>query len=140
MEKSKLPRGLRNCNPGNIEKNRDVFQGEVVPSQDSRFKQFRTMAYGYRAIFVILDTYRKRGCNTIETILNAWAPHVENNTDMYIKRVVEWSEVPRDKVLTEYSGKDYIRIVAAMSRVENGIPVSLSEVETGFSLQNRIKG
>ena len=40
----KKPRGLRNCNPGNIRKSADVFQGEIVPSGDSDFKQFRTMA------------------------------------------------------------------------------------------------
>lgn len=140
MQKTKLPRGYRNCNPGNIEKNKDVFQGEVVPSQDSRFKQFENMAYGYRAMFVTLDTYRKRGRNTIETIINTWAPHNENNTNDYIYSVVRWSGVPKDKVLTEYSGKDYIQIVAAMSRVENGIHANMSEVETGFKLQDRLKG
>lgn len=42
-------RGLRNNNPGNIRINDDLFQGEVRPSKDKSFKQFETMAYGYRA-------------------------------------------------------------------------------------------
>lgn len=140
MEKNGLPRGYRNCNPGNIENNKDVFQGEVIPSQDSRFKQFKSMAYGYRAMFVTLDTYRKRGRNTIEKIINAWAPCNENNTNAYIDSVVKWSGVPQDKILTDCSGRDYIQIVAAMSRVENGIPAYLPEIETGFKLQDRLKG
>ena len=51
MKKNELPRGLRNNNPGNIRKNSDVFQGEKT-SSDKEFKQFKSMAYGYRAIFI----------------------------------------------------------------------------------------
>ena len=57
MAEKKLPRGLRNNNPGNIRINSDLFQGEVRPSKDKSFKQFETMAYGYRAIFKILSNY-----------------------------------------------------------------------------------
>lgn len=45
------PRGLRNNNPGNIRLSSTKYQGEVQPSQDTAFKQFESMAYGYRAIF-----------------------------------------------------------------------------------------
>lgn len=134
----KMTRGYLNCNPGNIEKSKDVFQGEVIPSRDKRFKQFTTMAYGYRAMFVTLDTYRKRGLDTIEKIVNAWAPPVENHTGVYIRSVEQWSGVPRDKKLTHYSGDDYIGIVAAMSRMENGMEADMSDVLTGFAKQDRI--
>lgn len=40
----KVTRGLRNNNPGNIRINTDVFQGEITPSKDKSFKQFRSMA------------------------------------------------------------------------------------------------
>ena len=43
-------RGLRNNNPGNIRLSRTLWQGEIRPSQDRSFCQFRTMAYGYRAL------------------------------------------------------------------------------------------
>lgn len=134
-----MTRGYKNCNPGNIEKNSDVFQGEVIPSQDKRFKQFKTMAYGYRAMFVTLDTYRKRGLDTIDKIIHSWAPSVENHTEIYIQNVVKWSGVSRDKKLTQYSGEDYIQIVAAMSRVENGVVADMSDILTGFAKQDRIK-
>lgn len=134
-----MTRGYKNCNPGNIEKNNDVYQGEVIPSQDNRFKQFKTMAYGYRAMFVTLDTYRKRGIDTIEKIITAWAPSVENHTQVYIDSVVKWSGVAKDKKLTDHDGNDYINIIAAMSRVENGITANMNDVVTGFNLQDRIK-
>lgn len=134
-----MTRGYKNCNPGNIEQNGDNFQGEIKPSQDKRFKQFQSMAYGYRAMFVTLDTYRKRGRDTIEKIITAWAPAIENHTENYIRCVEKWSGVPRDKVLTVNSGKDYIEIVAAMSRMENGVVANMVDVKRGFELQNRIK-
>jgi hypothetical protein len=132
-------RGYKNCNPGNIEQSRDVFQGEIIPSQDRRFKQFRTMAYGYRAMFVTLDTYRKRGLDTIDKIVRSWAPPVENHTDVYVSSVERWSGVPRDRKLTPFSGDEYISIVAAMSRMENGVEADMADVLTGFTKQDRIK-
>ena len=135
----KQPRGLYNMNPGNIEQNRDVFQGEIKPSQDKRFKQFKSMAYGYRAMFVNLATYNNRGLNTIDTIIRSWAPSVENHTKEYIECVEKWSGVDRHKKLTLNSGDDYIEIVAAMSRMENGIVADMSDVLYGFTLQDRIK-
>lgn len=134
-----MTRGYRNNNPGNIEKNKDVFQGEVIPSRDKRFKEFRTMAYGYRAMFVTLDTYRKRGLDTIDKIIHSWAPSVENHTEVYIREVEKRSGINRNKELTKYSGEDYIKIVAAMSYVENGIEADMNDVLSGFDLQNRIK-
>lgn len=134
-----MTRGYKNCNPGNIEQNKDVFQGEVRPSQDKRFKQFRSMAYGYRAMFVTLGTYNNRGLNTIEKIIRSWAPAVENHTDTYVDSVEKWSGVNRHRRLTLHSGDDYIEIVAAMSRMENGCIADMSDVLVGFTLQDRIK-
>lgn len=134
----KISRGLRNNNPGNIRINSDKFQGEIIPSTDSAFKQFSSMAYGYRAMFITLNTYRKRGLNTIEKIIGRWAPPNENHTQVYIDKVSEWSGVPKDKILSEISGQDYINIVAAMSRMENGVPADMSDVKRGFELQTNI--
>ena len=134
-----MSRGLRNNNPGNIRINSDKFLGEVIPSQDKSFKQFQTMAYGYRAMFIDLSSKLKRGLNTIEKIINVYAPPFENNTKAYINSVSKWSEVPKDKVLSLNSGQEFIKIVAAMSRVENGKPADMNDVIAGFKLQDRIK-
>jgi hypothetical protein len=139
MTNKTTPRGLRNNNPGNIRINSDKFQGEIIPSQDKAFKQFTSMAYGYRAMFVTLNTYRKRGLNTIEKIISQWAPPNENHTQVYIGKVAEWSGVPKDKALTESSGGDYIKIVAAMSQMENGVPADLADLKRGFELQTYIR-
>lgn len=133
------PRGLRNNNPLNIRHSRDRFQGEVVPGSDRAFKQFTSMAYGYRAAFVTLATYLAYGRNTVEKIVRAWAPPTENNTEGYINHVVQRSGVGRNKVLTAESGGDYRKIVAAMSHCENGLPANMADVEAGFRLQSKLR-
>lgn len=133
------PRGIRNNNPLNIRRNGDHFQGEVVPGSDREFKQFTTMAYGYRAAFVVLGTYLAQGRNTIEKIIRAWAPPTENNTEAYINTVEKRSGVGRTKVLTAESGGDYRKIVAAMSHCENGVPANMADVEAGFRMQRKIE-
>jgi hypothetical protein len=134
-----MARGLKNNNPLNIRKSKDVFLGENPQSTDVSFKQFTSMAYGYRAAFVTLGTYLSRGLNTIEKIVKTWAPPNENNTEGYIQHVSSRSGVPRNKVLTNTSGSDYIAIVAAMSWSENGVPAVMADVEAGFKLQTKIK-
>lgn len=133
--KENYPRGLRNCNPLNIEINSDKFQGEVTPSQDKRFKQFRTMEYGYRAAFRILLTYKEKyNLKTLRQWIARWAPPSENNTENYIKSVSTNAKVFSD-VEIDTKNKDVMcRIVAAMSRVENGVPAVMSEVEQGYDL------
>lgn len=129
------PRGLRNCNPGNIRKGSVVYQGEVVPSRDEAFRQFTTMAYGYRAMFVLLHTYqRKYGLDTIASIISRYAPSVENHTEAYISAVSEASGVPATIHITTTNSDIMIPIVSAMSRVENGVPAVMSEVEAGWKL------
>jgi hypothetical protein len=119
--------------------NRDTFQGEITPSKDKRFKQFSTPSYGYRAAFVTLGTYLVRDRkNTIGKIVQSWAPPVENDTIGYVSLVEKWSGVDKNKVLTAKSGDDYIRIVAAMSRVENGVAAVMADVEAGFEGQTKI--
>jgi len=132
-------RGLRNNNPLNIRISRDVFQGEISPSTDRAFKQFQTPAYGYRAAFVTLGTYLTQGKNTIEKIVRSWAPESENNTNAYIDQVEKWSLVKRNKILTALDGEDYVKIVIAMSRVENGIAANPADVRAGFNMQNKLK-
>ena len=81
LKKNELPRGLRNNNPGNIRRNSDVFQGEVNPSRDKEFKQFKSVAHGYRAVFKILSNYyRVYKLTTIRKMIGRWAPENENNT------------------------------------------------------------
>jgi hypothetical protein len=130
---------LKINNPLNIRHNSDTFVGEV-PGGDKAFKSFRDMASGYRAAFVMLHTYLvKYRRDTIEKIITVWAPPEDNNdTEAYIAAVEKQSGIPRDKVLTGKNGEDYIKIVAAMSAVENGVKAVIKDVQAGFGMQWKI--
>ena len=81
-----MSRGLENRNPGNIRRVPVRYKGEVRPSRDPDFKEFESLAWGYRAIFVLLDTYRTRyGIDTLRVMISRWAPPSENRTEAYIR-------------------------------------------------------
>jgi hypothetical protein len=139
MKKEKyLPRGLRNNNPGNIRIGEEAFLGEIKPSQDKSFRQFEHIKYGYRALFRQMYLYLTRGIDTIEEIINAWAPPSENNTSSYVSAVCRETGIKRDKKLTARDGENYIKIVAAISHVENGVEANMGDAIAGFELQNDI--
>lgn len=130
-----IARGLRNNNPGNIRLNGITYEGEIVPSRDKSFKQFKAISYGYRAMFVVLHAYaRKYGINTIEGMISRYAPASENHTQKYIDAVSEWSGVSATSHLTSTNADVMIPIVAAMSRVENGVPAVMADVEAGWKM------
>lgn len=134
MRKNELPRGLRNNNPGNIRRNSDVFQGEVNPSRDKEFKQFKTMPYGYRAVFKILSNYyRVYKLTTIRKMISRWAPENENNTAAYVSLVSKYAGIGPDAPIS-FEREQMIRIVAGMSRVENGREAEMSDVIAGWNL------
>lgn len=134
MKKNELPRGLRNNNPGNIRRNSDVFQGEVNPSHDKDFKQFKSMAYGYRAVFKILSNYhRVYKLTTIRKMISRWAPENENNTAAYVSLVSIYAGIAPDALIS-FDREQMIRIVAGMSKVENGREANMYDVIAGWDL------
>ena len=134
MEKMKVSRGLRNNNPGNIRLSAVKYIGEVQPSKDKSFKTFQSMAYGYRAMFVVLRTYYNNyRLNTIAKMINRWAPTNENDTSAYINTVSRLSGVDKSAVL-KFDRVTMVKIVAAMSYVENGAHSDMVSVEKGWEL------
>ena len=130
-----MARGLNNRNPGNIRQSKGRDNGEVRPSRDPAFKQFETMAWGYRAIFVLLHTYRTRhGLRTIAAMIARWAPPSENKTELYIRTVSRRSGIPADRPLDTRDRRTMIPIAAAISFVENGTAADMHDVEKGGEL------
>lgn len=128
-------RGYKNCNPGNIRINSDKFLGEIIPSGDKEFKRFESMAYGYRAMFVILRNYKRNyALDTIRKMIHRWAPENENNTNSYINVVSDRSGIPADDPIDTNSKEQMTRIVAAMSYVENGTEADMNDVIAGWDL------
>lgn len=130
-----MSRGLANRNPGNIRHSQVRYKGEVRPSRDPEFKEFESLAWGYRAIFVLLDTYRIRyGIDTIRGMISRWAPPSENQTDAYIRAVVRRTGIAEEQPLDTRDRRTMIPLAAAISRVENGVAADMKAVEQGWEL------
>lgn len=92
------PRGLRLNNPGNIRKTSTRWKGKI-DGPDLAFEMFRAPEYGIRAMGRVLDSYGRRGDETVAEIIAAWAPPVENDTDAYIDAVTYDSPLERDTIV-----------------------------------------
>lgn len=135
-KKKMLPRGLRNNNPLNIRRTANLWQGLSKEQNDPDFFQFESMAWGYRAAFVVLRTYRNRyGINTVERIVRRWAPEKDgNDTEYYIRKVTVLTGLERKQIVDDQDPRTMMNLVAAMSRVENGVPARQVEVCKGWKL------
>lgn len=129
-------RGYRNNNPLNIEiSNNKPWKGEIRPSQDIRFAQFKTMAWGYRAAFKLLHNYQKvHGCRQLQDFINRWAPPCENNTRTYIDFVAKRCHISDISEVDTNNEMLMRKMVAAMSRMENGIEPNEDDIRDGWRL------
>lgn len=128
-------RGYRNNNPCNIRCSKDKWDGEVIPSQDKAFKQFKTMSYGFRAVFKLLHNYNTRSnCRTLTQMINRFAPPVENHTDVYIKRVADSSHIDPNSPINTLNRDIMVSMVTAMATVENGKAPKAKDVADGWDL------
>ena len=134
-----MTRGYRNNNPGNIRKTSSVWIGQVLPGDDQDFCTFSSIAYGYRAMFVLLQNYIDKGFDTVEKIINRWAPSSENNSQAYILHVVQLSGIPAGQVIAYSDGETIKKLVAAISYHENGTSPNFTDIEKGYELTGQIQ-
>ena len=136
-----MKRGIRNNNPLNIRHSADRWQGASETQTDKSFVQFKTMAYGYRAAWRILQTYYERfyakgRVFTVRNIISRWAPPKENDTEAYIRTVLQITGLGGKENLLPpenvYSYDRLAKLVSAMTCVECGIPIQRVDNEAIF--------
>lgn len=113
-------RGIRNNNPGNI-RHGDKWQGLSAEQTDSEFCVFSQPEYGIRALCRILRTYqRKYGLRDVHSIINRFAPPVENDTESYIKSVCLKLDVTPETLIDLEEKGIMLNLLKAIIRHENG--------------------
>jgi len=146
----RLPRGIRNNNPGNIERDGTRWQGMALRQTDARFIVFSEPCWGIRAIARILITYQDKRraadgsrIDTVRKFISRWAPPAENNTDAYARTVaVALGVGVDDPDLDVYDYDTMHGLVSAIIRFENGAAQSKpdgcwyrdEEIEEGLRL------
>ncbi|UCR92083.1 internal virion protein [Escherichia phage vB_EcoP_IMEP24] len=111
-------RGIRNNNPGNIRVSKDQWEG--MTGDDGAFVTFDSPESGVRALGKNLLSYGRQGYDSIEKIINRWAPPNENDTKAYIDSVVAATGIPATQSL-DLSDPDTLSSLAqAISFHETG--------------------
>lgn len=120
----KMPRGIRNNNPGNIERNKDRWLGmSADQSSDTRFLVFDTPEAGIRALMRILINYQERHkITTLREAINRWAPPSENNSSAYVQHVSRLTGFDPDEPLDFLDREINVALARAIVRHENGEP------------------
>ena len=133
MARVKTVRGIRNCNPGNIRLSSQRFVGEVLPSKDASFKQFRSMEYGLRGLMKILLTYYNvHHLDTVQAIISRYAPQSENDTSKYVDYVCSHLQVmPLDKIIVPTC---IFPLVVAICDYESGVRPASETLKKAYLL------
>lgn len=135
MSKNRLPRGIRNNNPLNIRYVRkNNWQGRAPQKKDNAFEEFRSMAFGYRAAFMLMHKYiRLYNLHSIYDVVARWAPTADGNDVMnYAGRV---SEKTSWGIFTDIEWTDWrfmVKMAVAMAEVENGVCMSYTPAVEGY--------
>jgi hypothetical protein len=134
MMKDKTPRGIRNNNPGNLERNGIEWLGMSEHQNDARFIVFDSPVFGIRALARLLKTYEsKHLLDTVEGIISRYAPSNENNTTAYINHVARAIGVDaKERINVE----DHLTgLIKAITKHENGQqPYNDETIQRGIAL------
>lgn len=122
----KTPRGIRNNNPGNLDKGAP-WQGLIDNPAEPRFCTFKDPVWGIRALAVTLITYHDKrrakdgsSIDTIREVIERWAPPHENNTLAYVNEVSKAVGVAPDMIIDLHDYETLRPLVEAIIRHENG--------------------
>jgi len=132
-----MTRGERNNNPLNIRRTKSHWLGMKDEVKDTAFCEFKTLPWGFRAAFKLLQIYytKYKRC-TLEQIITRWAPPSENNTSGYIQQVVKQTSLnPRQLLPHPLKVKStWVDIVLAMAYVECAKHFPRTVAEAGYDL------
>ncbi|WP_372451310.1 hypothetical protein [Cedecea davisae] len=127
-------RGIRNNNPGNLEYSKaNPWVGQA--GDDGRFAKFETPEHGIRALGRNLLSYQRQGIDTVNDIINRWAPAKDgNNTESYIKAVCDQLGVTADQQIDASNPDTLKALCSAIIHHENGSqPYSDQQLASGVS-------
>lgn len=136
---SKIPRGIRNNNPGNVKYTGIQWNG--ITGSDGAFCVFSDPIYGIRAMArCIYNLQGNASSTTIKDMINAYAPLSENDTNSYIKTVCSKTGFSPNEQINLKDHDTLFKIIAAMISVECGYnPYTEDQIRKGVNLSLNMK-
>jgi hypothetical protein len=112
-------RADRNANPGNIEDGPFARSQPGYMGGDGRFARFASPEHGRAAQVALLQSYARRGLNTVQGIVGRWAPASDgNNVSNYAQFVAQKLGVRPDQPLDMANPAVVQQLAAAMGTFE----------------------
>ncbi len=127
------PRGIRNNNPGNL--NFAKQDGATLEAgANGRFAVFKTMSDGVSALADQLARYNAKGINTIEAIIEKYAPKKDgNNTAAYIKNLSKSLGIsPKDTIDLMKHPEMMEKLMQGIIQIENGKTINRDDLVNGL--------
>jgi len=131
-------RGVRNNNPGNIEKG-IAWKGLATAQPDSRFATFAHPKWGFRAMARIILGDFKEGQNTVRSLIEEWSPQADKtnpagSTANYVNAVARALNVAPDAPINVPAKLPVL--LDAMARHENGgYRFNPADIAAGITLE-----
>ncbi|MGK4477248.1 lytic transglycosylase domain-containing protein [Yersinia enterocolitica] len=116
-----LPRGLRNNNPGNLK-----FAGQrgatLEDGPNARFARFPSMVEGIAALDRQVMLYLKRDKNTIDKIIDIYAPSSDgNNTSAYKSYLSRYTGLGLNEKINSSNIYTIQKLIQGIINYENGL-------------------
>lgn len=128
-------RAVRNCNPLNIRRSNDKWQGLAARQTDPAFCVFTSDLYGFRASFVILRNYIRKCYNSVFAIVNRWAPPSDNNpTSKYVNYVCTHVGISPSEIVFFQDKKLMCEIVYYMAVFESGCHYDRNTIAKAYDM------
>lgn len=119
---TKLSRGVRNNNPGNLVKTKLTWLGKIPHNKntDARFEQFVDVKHGIRAMLRDIVNDISNGKNTLTKLIHQYAPPFENDTVSYINTVAKGTGISPTAPITVINNALLLKLGRAIINHENG--------------------
>ncbi|WP_182357067.1 structural protein [Komagataeibacter europaeus] len=131
---AKIPRGIRNNNPGNLDYVGQPGAHMETGVENPRFAAFPTMSDGIRALRDQLLRYGDRGLTTVASIISVYAPPSENATLSYVSGLCRQMDVKADTVLDLRDPDTMRALIEGIATMENG-PGHISAAQIDQAIQ-----
>lgn len=97
------PPCVQNMNPGNLKHDDNMYVGEVTSTRYKTYRQFESMAYGFRALLKVIDKKFREGKDTARSILYDMDRPKGMDRIALIEKVCDIMKVSPDEKLSKNS-------------------------------------
>jgi hypothetical protein len=110
---------IKNNNPGRMQKGPRMFIGEIPDDTEDIYRKFYDVIWGYRAMFSQLQMLINLHQDTIKKMVTGWEPRTRYTVERYTRFIEMNTSLKRDEQIKAEEKLRLVKIVSAISHLEN---------------------